>query len=77
VIGVGDLVYLHSDLNKSRDRYLVVAMEPPFWDIKKFIGSQLRRRSSSYHVKLSECFKVPCDLADPLRAPLTLQKRLR
>ena len=71
VIGVGDLVYLHTDLNKSRarDRYLVVAMEPPFCDIKKFIGSQLR--SSSYHVKLSECFKVPCDLADPFRTPHT------
>lgn len=69
LIDVGDLVYLHSDRNKSRsrDRYLVVAVEPPFCDIKKFIGSQLR--SSSYHVKLSECFKVPSDLADPLRMP--------
>ena len=53
VIGVGDQVYLHSDLSKSRarDHYLVVAMEPPFCDIKKFIGSQLH--SSSYHIKLS------------------------
>ena len=69
LIDVGDLVYLHSDLNKSRarDRYLVVAIAPPFCDIKKFIGSQLR--SSSYQVKLSECFKVPSDLADPIRAP--------
>ena len=69
LIDVGDLVYLHSDRNKSRsrDRYLVVAVEPLFCDIKKFIGSQLR--SSSYHVKLSECFKVPSDLADPLRVP--------
>ena len=67
LIDVGDLVYLHSDQSKSRarDRYLVVAMDPPFCDIKKFIGSQLR--SSSYHVKLSECFKVPSDLADHLR----------
>ena len=74
VIGVGDLVYLHSDLNKSqaRDRYLVVAMEPSFCDIKKFIGFQLH--SSSYHVKLSECFKVPCDLADPLHAPRTCRR---
>ena len=56
VIDVGGLVYLHSDRNKSRarDRYLVVAIDPPFCDIKKFIGSQLR--SSSYHVKLTECF---------------------
>ena len=67
VIDVGDLVYLHSDLNKSRarDRYLVVVIDPPFCDIKKIIGSQLC--SSSYHVKLSECFKVPSDLADPIR----------
>ena len=38
VIDVGDLVYLHSDRNKSRarDRYLVVAIDPPFCDIKKF-----------------------------------------
>ena len=69
VIDVGDLVYLHSDRNKSRarDRYLVVAIDPPFCDIKKFIGSQLR--SSSYRVKLTECFKVPSDLADPLHPP--------
>ena len=74
LIDVGDLVYLHSDLNKSRarDRYLVVATAPPFCDIKKFIGSQLR--SSSYHVELSECFKVPPDLADPIRAPPTLHR---
>ena len=69
LIDVGDLVYLHSDRNKSRarDRYLVVAIDPPFCDIKKFIGSQLR--SSSYRVRLTECFKVPSDLADPLHAP--------
>ena len=69
LIDVGDLVYLHSDWNKSRarDRYLVVAIDPPFCDIKKFFGSQLR--SSSYRVKLTECFKVPSDLADPLHAP--------
>ena len=74
LIDVGDLVYLHSDLNKSRarDRYLVVAIDHPFCDIKKFIGSQLR--SSSYHVKLSECFKVPSDLAGPLLAPPTRRR---
>ena len=69
LIVVGDLVYLHSDRNKSRayDRYLIVAIDPPFCDIKKFIGSQLR--GSSYRVKLTKCFKVPSDLADPLHAP--------
>ena len=70
LVDVGDLVYLHSNRNKSRapDRYLVVTIDPPFCDIKKFIGSQLR--SSSYHVKISECFKVPSDLSDPLRVSL-------
>ena len=74
LIDVGDLVYLHSDLNKSRarDRYIVVAIGLPFCDIKKFIGSQLR--SSSYYAKLSECFKVPSDLADPIRAPPALYR---
>ena len=33
------------------------------------MGSQLR--SSSYHVKLSECFKVPSDLATRSRVPHT------
>ncbi|KAJ8383044.1 hypothetical protein SKAU_G00038220 [Synaphobranchus kaupii] len=42
-LGVGDLVYLHSDRNKSRarDRYLVVSVDPPFCNIRKFVGSQL------------------------------------
>ena len=66
LIRVGDLVYLHSE------RYLVLAIAPPFCDIQKFIGSQLR--SSLYHVKLSECFKVPSDLADPIRAPPALYR---
>ena len=65
LIDVGDLVYLHSDSNKSRaqDRYLVVSVDPPFCNIKKFVGSQLR--SSSYRVKLSECFRVPVTTSDP------------
>ena len=68
-VDVGDLDHLHSDRNKSRvrDRYLVVAIDPPFCDIIKFIGSQLR--SSSYHVKLSECFKVPSDFTTTSRIP--------
>jgi len=61
-IAVGDLVYLHSDRNKSRarDRYLVVSMDPPFCNIQKFVGTQLR--SASYRVKITECFKVPADV---------------
>jgi hypothetical protein len=56
---VGDLIYLTSDRNKScaRDRYLVVACDGPWRDIRKFSGSQLRR--TSYRVKDSECYKVP------------------
>ena len=36
LIVVGDLVYLHSDRYKSQacDRYLIVAIDPPFCDIK-------------------------------------------
>ena len=69
LIGVGDIIYLHSDRNKSgtRDRYFVVAIDALFCAIKNVIGSQLR--SSSYHVKLAECFKIPSDLADPSRIP--------
>ena len=61
-ITVGDLVYLHTDRNKSRarDRYLVISIDSPFCNIKKFVGNQLR--SSSYRVKLFDCFKVPADI---------------
>ena len=60
-IVVGNLVYLHSDRNKtkSRDRYIVVSLDGIWCNIRKFTGSQLR--SSSYKVKLSECFKVAQD----------------
>lgn len=56
---VGDLVYIKSDLNKTRarDRYLVVATDKEWCHIKKFTGSQLR--PSSYRVKRNECFMVP------------------
>ena len=68
-IQVGDLVYLHSDRNKSRarDRYLVVALEPPFCNIKKLVGRQLR--NSTYRVKITECFKVPTDTQDTSMLP--------
>lgn len=58
-IEVGDLVYLHNDRNKTcaRHRYLVVTKEGSWCNIRKFIGAQLR--STSYRVKLSECYKVP------------------
>ena len=55
-IAVGDLVYLYADRNKTRarDRYLVVEVTGSFCNVKKFIGSQLR--STSYRVKMSECY---------------------
>ena len=63
-IDVGDLVYLHNDRNKSRarNRYLVVSVEQLWCNIRKFVGSQLR--STSYRVKLSDCYKVPNQLVE-------------
>ena len=62
-IEVGDLVYIHSDRNKSRarERYLVTNVEGAFCNVRKFIGSQLR--STSYRIKKSECYQVPGDLS--------------
>jgi hypothetical protein len=58
-IGIGDLVYLHSDRNKSRSRsrYLVVSIEQDWCSVRKFTRTQLR--SMSYRVKRTECYKVP------------------
>lgn len=56
---VGDIVHLRCDLNKikSRDRYLVVSIDYPWCNIRRFAGQQFRQ--SSYRVKISDCFKVP------------------
>lgn len=58
-IEVGDLVYLYTDRNKTcaRDRYLVTSVEGIWCNVKKFVGSQLRK--TSYRVKMNECYKVP------------------
>ena len=58
-ITVGDLVYLFSDRNKTRarDRYLVVEVSGSFCNIRKSVGSQLRR--ASYRVKTTDCYRVP------------------
>ena len=63
-IAVGDLVYLYSDRNKTRarDRYLVVEVTGPFCNVRKFVGSQLR--STSYRVKMSECYRVPSEVVN-------------
>ena len=64
VVCVGDIVYLYADKSKhtSRQRYIVVPIDGEWCFIKKFVGSQLR--SSSYKVKLSECFRVPRGVSD-------------
>ena len=58
-IDVGDLVYLKSerDKHRARDRYIVVSIDGDWCNIRKFTGSQLR--SSSYKVKLNECYTIP------------------
>ena len=63
-VAVGDLVYLYADRNKTRarDRYLVVEITGSFCNVKKFVGSQLR--STSYRVKMSECYRVPSEVVN-------------
>ena len=58
-ISVGDIVYLYVDRQKHRGRrrYLVVSVDSPWCNVRKFAGTQLR--NTSYHVKLSDCFRVP------------------
>ena len=69
-IAVGDLVYLYSDKSKtqSRSRYLVVSLEGEWCFVKKFTGNQLR--SSSYKVKLDECYKVPTQVQTYINRPV-------
>lgn len=50
-------MYADRDKTRARSRYLVVSIDGEWCFIKKFIGSQLR--SSSYKVKLSECYRIP------------------
>uniref|UniRef100_A0A8C4NGU4 Uncharacterized protein n=1 Tax=Eptatretus burgeri TaxID=7764 RepID=A0A8C4NGU4_EPTBU len=68
-VEVGDLIYLYSDRNKScaKNRYLVSAIDGPWCNIHKFVGSQLR--SAAYRVKKSECYKVPDYWKDTLPLP--------
>ena len=66
---VGDLVYITSDGSKTRarDRYLVVSIDGSWCNVRKFAGSQLR--SSSYRIKLSECFLVTNNFTPPPPSP--------
>jgi len=61
-VQVGDLVYITSDASKTRahDRYLVVSIDGSWCNVRKFAGSQLR--STSYRIKLSECYRIPCQI---------------
>ena len=65
---IGDIVYIYSDRNKSRarERYLVVSVDPPFCNVRKFAGTQLR--SASYRVHMADCFKVPAEVSELPRA---------
>lgn len=65
---VGDLVYLIADGSKTRarDRYLIVSIDGLWCNVRKFTGAQLR--STSYRVKLSECFRVHDKFSSPVRS---------
>ena len=58
-VQVSDLVYITSDGSKThtRNQYLVVSVDGLWCNVRKFTGSQLR--STSYRIKLSECYRVP------------------
>ena len=70
---VGDLVYVNSDLSKSRsrDRYLVTSVDGNWLNIRKFVGSQLRK--NTYKVKRHERFKVPYVKQEPNKRSCHLQ----
>ena len=57
-VQVADLVYI-TDGSKTHacNRYLAVSIDGLWCNVCKFSGSQLR--STSYHVKLSECYRIP------------------
>ena len=61
-VDIGDLVYLHTDRDKtkSRDRYIIVSSDNDWIYVRKFTGRQLR--NASYKIKRSECYKVPSTL---------------
>lgn len=67
-VQVGDLVYITSDASKTRarDRYHVVPVDGSWCNVRKFAGTQLR--STSYRIKLSECYRVP-DQMEPVPHP--------
>ncbi|CAE1317265.1 unnamed protein product [Acanthosepion pharaonis] len=56
---VGNIVYLHGDFTKirSRERYLVSAIQDVWASVRKFAGSQLR--AGTHKVCQEQCYKVP------------------
>jgi hypothetical protein len=62
-IGVGELVYIYADRNKSRSRtrhrYLVVNTDGVWINIQMFVGNHLRATSCT--VKRTECYRVPAE----------------
>lgn len=56
---VGDIVYLHGDLTKirSRESYLVSAIQDVWASVREFAGSQLR--AGTQKVCQEQCYKVP------------------
>ena len=66
---VGDLVYITSDGSRThaRSRYLVVSIHGLWCNVGKFADSQLR--STSYRVKLSECYRLPDQMETMLNFP--------
>eukprot|EP00105_Crassostrea_gigas_P037420 XP_019921568.1 PREDICTED: uncharacterized protein LOC109618390 [Crassostrea gigas] len=53
--------------SKSRDRYLVAEVDPPWCNIRKFAGNQLRQ--TSYRVKYTDCYKVTSDYPEVTTKP--------
>ena len=63
-LSIGDLVYLHDDrkMSSAHNRYLVVLLEGDRCNIRKFVGSQLRK--TSYRVRKTDCYLVPPSTTD-------------
>ena len=68
LVSKGDLVHLTAECeHKGHDRYIVTCVDGPWWDLKKFCGSQLRNKA--YRVRRNECFKVVPEITTPASSP--------
>lgn len=68
ILKVGDLIYLHCNRNKSyaRHRYLDTSCDGKWCYNYMFVRSPLR--STLYHVKQTDCYKVPVFIHDVYRS---------